>query len=325
MNNPNQEPQKPSIHEVNGAFLELEEYNRQHTGTAVAMGNLLSVLLEQDDFVEADGKLEDSQRQSKNRRVSVDVSAEAEIAESIMKFTSLPTLQRIGLEIKGIGGDIGNDESSLSLQRQELVLSDVTLYESFLNYIDGQLYGEESSAIRDEISSVYNNIFTATEAAILSDDEEDNKAGSAGLGLLKRLNPSYEKLLDQGIDIQYEKIAKLVAWEDKPELKDMLIAEKRLGMGNDDESFNSSRWQVDTTGETLTERWSKLLSHYEKVKAKYGEDSSLTELMKFEINQSLTTAQKYMDENFKEEKDELGRPEAFAQISNRAKELGLAI
>jgi hypothetical protein len=261
---PDFEPRIPSLAQVEQAFMEVGEYNRQHTGFGSVFKRILNAV------VKVEGE----------HNEVVDHLGEAEIAKDIVHMTMQPALEGAGLHLIDSGTIVfGAMSKPATGSEQEVSVKDPVQYLGFLETVSGNDL-EDKPALRDGVVSVWNSIVNATVKAAASDDAETQEFSKNGVDLVNRLLPEYQRLAYEGVGVNLENAVKLSNWSERPEFNDYFKAEALM---REKGYFSIEQWHTDSPPESFTKKWDAVLDQYEKVVGAYGQDNDVAIIMRGRI------------------------------------------
>lgn len=298
MTNPNFEPTEVPLAQVEGAYLELEAHNREHTGMGKAMaGFLLGLIHEPGGLVEnEDGIVEPNLHIIDTTQVKKDLTDvdKGEMSEDLLGFTTDPVFEAMGLK-RVAAGTVNVGDTPIQSAGQDLVIVQPTRYVDLLERAKGNL--EEHPGLKRLIENTYIKTLGVIEQTARPSIEVSDEVRAEGqkvfVDILERIQPAVTELaasdnlnVDLGLGTAY------LNWGNRPEFSDFLLARQNgLREGN---TFSASEWHLDASAEFYNSKWEAVLSHYDKVVAKWGADSDLALLMRGQMTDAIETAEKWL-------------------------------
>lgn len=301
---PNLEPSSIPLERVEGAYLELQSHNDEHTGLGRAMGGLLSALIREEgelggeDYRSVDlteGRAINSDSVSFEERTEPTHLEKGELSKDLLHFTVDPVFEACGLSRLGKDA-VFTSGFQVTSERQGVAIVHPTKFLELLQRSSGQL--ERYPGLSRLYGEAYQTaIFAITNLSKSSEGISDTlrqRALEVQLDILSRIYPEYVKLVGNGEieGINLEIGQAYINWGEKPEFEDFIKA-RELGI-REKNTFSASEWHLDSSREYYQDKWTDLLGHYDKVIQKWGEDSDLAVLVRAEMQDAIDDAKVWL-------------------------------
>jgi hypothetical protein len=297
MINPNQEPQVPPLAQVEGAYLELKAHNREHTGLGNAMAGFLLFALEDSDIIEPDGSVTPANTTKPHRHAELTAHDKGEMSEDLLSLTADPVFKAVGLTRISSGGNwaaVGSRPTHK--ETQALAIVHPTKFTDLLDRSVGQI--DKNPALASLYESTYASTINYLALSVTSNEElseaEREQFRDLQLDILQKIYPSVSKLVStDGIKANLELGTMYLNWGGKPEFADFIKA-REAGL-REKKTFSAAEWHQDSSPDSYTAQWTKLLTIYDNVSKKWGSSGDLALLMNGQIEDALDEASIWLD------------------------------
>jgi hypothetical protein len=276
--------QRPNTTAIDAALGEIREYNLRNTGLSGVFRGVFETLVAQNDHDHLDLTVNTDEQ-----------SAVAGLNREMTVYDSRPVIQSVGLDF-----DDRKDESAETNQKLSIGISDVVMYEDFLNKVED---AGDYSNLSYTINQIWNSLNASVRYSALN-GEEDNAALLASLVI--RLLPAHLKLQEAGLEtLDTEQGLEVASWSQRAEFSDYFTSQEIMGKPG---YFDMSMWHLDLNPESFFERWEDVFDNYRRVREKYGHSSPLTALIELRISDALDAL-----DNASKVFDEKGYPDHYKE------------